>query len=69
MNLKFKDRLKEIRKEQGLSQTMLAERLNINRSAVAKWELGEIEPNLTMLMKICVELGVSADFLIGLQDY
>lgn len=69
MEMKFAERIKELRTENGLSQSKFAEKININQSAVAKWELGELEPNLTMLMKIAVKFDVSADYLLGLKDY
>ena len=34
----FKDKLKELRKQKGLSQQELADKLFVSRSAVAKWE-------------------------------
>lgn len=69
MELKFKDRIKDLRNENGLSQRAFAKLLGINHSQVAKWETGQLEPNLTMLMKIAVEFDVSADYLLGLKDY
>ena len=41
----FKDALKELRKNKGISQYDLAEALNISRSVVAKWETGLTLPN------------------------
>lgn len=38
MRMTFGDKLKEARKISGLSQEQFAEKLNISRSAVAKWE-------------------------------
>ena len=37
----FGEKLKEARKEAGLSQDQLAEKLAVSRSAVAKWETGD----------------------------
>ncbi len=36
----FSDRLKEIRKNAGLSQEQLAEKIGVSRQAVTKWETG-----------------------------
>lgn len=38
--MEFKDRLKKLRKEKGLSQQSLADAIYVSRSAVAKWENG-----------------------------
>lgn len=38
--MKFADKLQELRKAQGLSQEDLAERLNVSRQSVSKWETG-----------------------------
>lgn len=36
----FKDKLKELRRERGISQYDLEEDLNISRSVIVKWETG-----------------------------
>ncbi len=69
MELKFKDRIKDLRNENGLSQRAFAELLGTNHSKIAKWETGQLEPNLTMLMKIAVEFKTSVDYLLGLVDF
>ena len=38
--MSFAERLKQIRKEKGLSQEDLAELLDVSRQAVSKWEQG-----------------------------
>ena len=38
---KFPERLKLLRKEMGLTQTELAEKLGLKQATVAKWEKGE----------------------------
>ena len=43
--MEFKDKLKSLRKERGLSQQALADSIFISRSAVAKWENGLGLPN------------------------
>ena len=48
----FKDKLKELRKQKGLTQEDLADILHISRSAVAKWEQGLGVPNKDSLNDI-----------------
>ncbi|MXQ73103.1 helix-turn-helix domain-containing protein [Clostridiaceae bacterium DONG20-135] len=38
--MKFEENLRELRKQNGLSQEELAEKLNVSRQAVSKWENG-----------------------------
>ena len=40
MNLFIGENLKRLRKEKGLTQEQLAERLNVSFQAVSKWEIG-----------------------------
>lgn len=66
---KFIERLKELRKEKKLNQTQFAKAIKVSQSTVAKWENGERTPNIDFLFLICKEMGVSADYLIGLTDF
>ena len=43
--MEFKDNLKQLRTEKGLTQAQLAEKLFVSRSTVAKWENGLGLPN------------------------
>ena len=49
----FKDKLKELREKEGLSQQELADKLFVSRSAVAKWENGNGIPSDVNLDTIC----------------
>ncbi len=66
---KFGQKLKYLRQEKGLSQVELAERLNVDKSTIAKYETGKIEPSLTMLKSIAIFFDVSADYLLGISDF
>lgn len=66
---KFGQRLKELRKEKGFTQVELAEKLNVDKSTVAKYETDKIEPSLTMLKSIAIFFDVSADYLLGISDF
>jgi len=54
-------RIKELRKETGLSQAALALRLGLTQQAIGKWETGRSAPDYHMLVKIAKALGVRAD--------
>ena len=62
----FAARLKQVRKEMGLTQTGLATLLNISPRAVGSYENAEREPSIAMLAKISKTLNRSIDWLIGI---
>lgn len=53
------------RKELGLSQEALAEKLDVSRQAVAKWETGQTLPTAERLAELCRLLEVSPAELLG----
>ena len=61
----FGQRLKELRKAAGYSQTRLAEYLGISQQAVGKWETGRATPDPNTIATIARLLGVSADTMLG----
>lgn len=62
--MSFADRLRDARRDCGLSQEELAERLDVSRQAVGKWEQGQTYPELEKLLALCSVLNVSADALL-----
>lgn len=62
--MKLCEKLYELRRAAGLSQEELAERLNVSRQAVSKWENGDSAPDLDRLRAICTYFGVTTDYLI-----
>lgn len=64
----MKEKLKQLRKEKGLSQKIVAEALGITLSAYSNYEQGIREPNLQILVSICKFYDVSSDYLLGLED-
>lgn len=65
---KFKDRLREVLAENKISQRSLAKRLYLSQTIVNNYCTGKREPTLDVLISICKELDVSADYLLGLTD-
>lgn len=51
--MKFGDNLKIIRKKHKLSQEDLAEKVNVSRQAVSKWENGEAYPEMNNILELC----------------
>ena len=64
----FKERLKELRIEKGLTQTQLAKELRVNPRTIRNWEVGERQPDLDTLEVIAKYFNVSYDYLLGLTD-
>ena len=58
------ERLYELRKQAGLSQEQLAERLGVSRQAVSKWETGSAVPESETLVAISTYFDVSLDYLM-----
>ena len=52
----LKNRLKEIRKEKGLSQTRLAELVGVSRNTISSIETGQFSPTAKLALILCVAL-------------
>lgn len=63
--MKFNENLKYLRKKEGLTQEELAEKLNVSRQSVTKWESGQSLPDIEKIKEIAYMLSVSVDSLIG----
>lgn len=60
--------LKRLRKEQGISQKYLSEKLNISRQALSYYECGTREPDLSTLINISNYFNCSIDSLFNESD-
>lgn len=61
-------RLKEIRKEKGISQLKLAIELNTNQNTISRYETGEREPGINELIRIADYFNISIDYLLERTD-
>ena len=59
--------IKAIRKEKGLTQRELAERLNISEKTVSKWETGKGLPDVGLMLPLSKVLGISVNELLSGQ--
>lgn len=64
----FGEKLKAARELSHLSQEELGKRTGVSGSAISAYEKSRKYPSLDTLIKICSELSVSADYLLGLSD-
>ena len=63
--MEFNEKLQDLRKQKGLTQEELAERLYVSRTAVSKWESGRGYPNIESLKAIANFFSVSIDVLLS----
>lgn len=63
--MKMAEQIKKHRKELGLTQEELADKLNTTRQSVSKWEQGTLEPNIQMINNLAVLFGISLDNLVN----
>ena len=68
MNIKFANRLVELRKLNGLSQEELADKIGVSRQAISKWERAESSPDTDNLICLAKLYNVSLDELIKIED-
>ena len=59
------EKLAALRKEHGYSQLYVAERINVSRQAISRWEVGSSVPSTENLMELSRLYGVSLDELVG----
>jgi len=64
MNIEIANRLYELRKQNGLSQEELAEKIGVSRQAVSKWERAESSPDTDNLIELARLYRVSLDELL-----
>ena len=60
----FADKLVDLRKKSGWSQEELAEKLNVSRQAVSKWEGAQSVPDMARIIQLSELFGVSTDYLL-----
>ena len=63
--MEFNEKLQELRKQKGLTQEELAEKLYVSRTAISKWESGRGYPNIESLKAIAKFFSVTVDELLS----
>ena len=62
------ERLSEVRKDHGDTQSSLAKKLNVSVATVRSWEQEKSSPAHEILVNICKMYRVSSDYLLGLSN-
>ena len=65
MNIEMANRFTALRKQHGLSQEQLAEKLEVSRQAVSKWERGEASPDIENLSSLAKLYGITIDEIVN----
>ena len=61
----FAERIKELRKEKGITQLELSQAMNLSKGTIAMWEVGKREANFATLSKLSDYFHVPIDYLLG----
>ena len=58
------DKIIELRKKNGWSQEDLAEKMDVSRQSISKWEGAQSVPDMNRILRLSEIFGVSTDFLL-----
>lgn len=67
--LLFGKRLREVRKNQGLTQKQLADKLGLTKTSISCYESGTRTPTLDTLIDLANELGIELSYFLGTENY
>lgn len=68
MIINIADKIRYLREKNGMTQTYLAKKLGISRSAVNAWEMSLSMPSLANIVEMAELFHVSADYLLSLTS-
>lgn len=63
------DRIKELMKENGLTQIKLSEKIGVGQSTISEWLCKKNEPSINSLWLLADYFSVTVDYLIGREHY
>lgn len=62
------ERIKELRQEKNISQSVLAQKIGVSQKAIDYWERGINEPKATYIVRLADFFDVSTDYLLGREN-
>ena len=62
--MKISEKIVHLRKLNGLSQEELAEKLEVSRQAISRWEMGTAKPDANNILQLSMLFGVTTDYLL-----
>ena len=66
--MKVKNRIKELRLKNNLSQQALAEKVGLSNQSISFYELGKREPKIEAWQRLANFFGVSVSYIMGISD-
>ncbi len=69
VEIKIEERLRELMKEEGLTQVKLAAQIGVKQNTISAWLSKKKQPSIASLWRLADRFGVSVDFLIGRKEY
>lgn len=63
--MRLPDKIVELRKRKGWSQEDLAEKINVSRQAISRWEGGTAQPDASNILQLSKLFGVTTDYLLN----
>lgn len=68
MNIIVAERIKELMKEEGLTQVALAKKTGVKQNTISAWLLGKKEPSIRSLWLLADYFDVEIDYLVGRRN-
>ena len=68
VNMEFHKKLQELRRQKGITQDELAQKLYVSRTAISKWESGRGYPSIESLKAIAKYFSISVDELLSSDE-
>lgn len=65
--VEFGERLRKLRKQKKLTQKQLASLIGVKNSIISFYEVGDRIPSPEILIKLSTVLGVTSDYLLGIE--
>ena len=65
--VEFGNRLRELRKQKGMTQKQLASLIGVKNSIISFYEVGDRIPSPEIIIKLAAVLHVSSDYLLGIE--
>ncbi|MBR2480040.1 MAG: helix-turn-helix transcriptional regulator [Clostridia bacterium] len=65
----YKNKIKELRQEKGLSQRELAKQTGIKQANISRWEAGQVVPNVIDVWTLANFFDCSIDYLVGKDPF
>ena len=62
--MKFSEKILTLRKSNNLTQEELAEKLNVSRQSISKWESGQAMPEMEKIVALSSVFNVTTDYLL-----